>query len=380
MHQSIESDRRRLFKWTLFSGLLLGVAGVLLLRLGNPPNMGICAACFLRDTTGALQLFSKPQGLQYLRPEIPAFILGSFLAALFFGEFRSRGGASPAIRFILGAFVMVGALVFLGCPIRLMERLAAGDLLSGGAGFVGMLAGIAVASFFIKKGFTLGPGRDQAGPAAVFAPIMGSVLLLVLVYFAFISETDPKGILKTKWHAPVLLSFFIALAVGFVAQRSRFCTTGGFRDIVLTGEFRLFWGYAVLLFTLVAGNLVVDFFWPGIVRQFEIGNAPIAHHVHLWNFLGMFLVGMGSVLLGGCPFRQMTAAGQGNSDAFITVLGLIFGAAFCHNFGLASTPSGPDAAGGPGTAGQVAVVLGIAVTFVLGFFCSGLWRNNHAKR
>lgn len=343
--------------------------------MGNPPNMGICAACFLRDTAGGLQLFSGPAGLQYLRPEIPAFILGSFIAALFFGEFRSRGGASPAIRFLLGAFVMIGALVFLGCPIRLMERLAAGDLVTGATGLIGMLTGIAVASFFIKKGFSLGPGRDQAGPAAYLAPLMGLGLLAVIVCLAFISEDDPRGLLNTKWSAPVLLSLLFALGVGFFAQRSRFCTTGGFRDILLTGELRLFWGYAALVVTLVAGNLLVDAFWPGVVRQFEIGAAPIAHQAHIWNFLGMFLVGMGSVLLGGCPFRQMVAAGQGNSDSLITVFGLIFGAAFCHNFGLASKPSSDGAAGGPATAGMAAVILGILFCLAVGILCSGLWKE-----
>ena len=30
-------------------------------------------------------------------------------------------------RFIIGFFVMTGALVFLGCPLRMILRLAAGD-------------------------------------------------------------------------------------------------------------------------------------------------------------------------------------------------------------------------------------------------------------
>ena len=54
----------------------------------------------------------------------------------------------------------------------------------------------------------------------------------------------------------------------------------------------------------------------------------------------MVLVGWGSVLLGGCPLRQLILAGEGNSDSAITVFGFIAGAAVSHNFGLASSPKG----------------------------------------
>ena len=55
--------------------------------------------------------------VQYIRPEIAGFILGSFVISLFFKEFRPRGGSAPLIRFVLGFFLMTGALVFLGCPL-----------------------------------------------------------------------------------------------------------------------------------------------------------------------------------------------------------------------------------------------------------------------
>lgn len=54
---------------------------------------------------------------------------------------------------------------------------------------------------------------------------------------------------------------------------------------------------------------------------------PIAHSSHLWNLLGMMLTGWGSVLLGGCPLRQLILAGTGNGDSAVTVFGMIVGAA-----------------------------------------------------
>ena len=54
----------------------------------------------------------------------------------------------------------------------------------------------------------------------------------------------------------------------------------------------------------------------------------------------MVLVGWGSVLLGGCPLRQLILAGEGNTDSAVTVTGFIVGAAVSHNLGLASSADG----------------------------------------
>ena len=76
----------------------------------------------------------------------------------------------------------------------------------------------------------------------------------------------------------------------------------------------------------------------------------------------MLLAGFGCVLLGGCPLRQLVLAGEGNSDSAIIVLGLIIGAAFAHNFGLASSDNGPT------VNGQIAVVIGLIVTIFIAYF------------
>ena len=78
-------------------------------------NAGFCVACFTRDIAGALGLH-RAAVVQYLRPEIPGFVLGAFLSALMFREYAPRSGSSPVIRFFLGMCAMFGALVFLGCP------------------------------------------------------------------------------------------------------------------------------------------------------------------------------------------------------------------------------------------------------------------------
>jgi pyruvate,water dikinase len=72
-------------------------------------------ACFERDIAGALGLH-RAGVVQYLRPEIIGFVLGAFFISIFTKEYRPRAGSSTLVRFFLGVFAMIGALVFLGCP------------------------------------------------------------------------------------------------------------------------------------------------------------------------------------------------------------------------------------------------------------------------
>ena len=84
----------------------------------------------------------------------------------------------------------------------------------------------------------------------------------------------------------------------------------------------------------------------------------------------MVLVGWGSVLLGGCPLRQLILAGSGNGDSAVTVFGMIVGAAFAHNFALAGNPDALNdakelVAGGIGTNGKIAVAVGFVVLLAI---------------
>ena len=118
---------KKINPWVLVTGVILGAAAVLLGALGNPGNMGFCIACFLRDIAGAMGLHGAAV-VQYFRPEIVGLVLGALVSALAAKEYQSKGGSAPAIRFVLGAFVMIGALMFLGCPLRMVIRLGGGDL------------------------------------------------------------------------------------------------------------------------------------------------------------------------------------------------------------------------------------------------------------
>lgn len=337
-------------------GAVIGLLAALLQHLGNPANMGICVACMERDIAGAIGLH-RADVVQYIRPEIIGFVLGAFIAALIAGEHRPRGGSAPLIRFFLGVFAMIGALVFLGCPWRAILRLAGGD---GNAifGIMGLAAGVFIGVEFLKRGYNLGRAYPQKPYSGWLFPAIMLGLLLLLVFRVSFSPGGPiffsvKG--PGSQHAPLLLSLAAGLLIGVLAQRSRFCTMGAIRDVILIKDFHLISGVAALLVFAFAGNLVFGQFKPGFVGQ------PIAHTDYVWNFLGMVLSGLAFVLGGGCPGRQLFLSGEGDMDAGIFALGMIVGAGVSHNFALASS------AKGVGAFGPAAVAVGLLFCLIVGF-------------
>lgn len=359
-------------KWlVLTTGLIIGVIAVLLVKLGNPPNMGFCVACFERDIAGALGLH-QTAAVQYMRPEIIGLVLGALLAALLAGEYKSRGGSATLLRFFMGVFMMVGALVFLGCPLRDILRMAGGDY-NALVGLFGFIGGVGSGVFFLKQGFDLGRAKIST------APLGGLVLPVLMLFFLylllkgtlfnpaaggplFFSQKGPGSM-----HAALLYSLGAGLIVGALAQRSRLCLSGGIRDFLLIKDNTLLLGFIGVFIGALALNLGFGFFKTGFVGQ------PIAHSNHIWNFLGLYLVGLTATLLGGCPLRQLILSGQGDTDAAAVVIGMIVGAGFIHNFGLASsamaaaTSTAAATIGGPGLFGQMACVAGIVVMLIIGY-------------
>lgn len=345
----------------IVTGIAVGVLAPVLVNLGNPGNMGVCVACFSRDIAGALGLH-RASVVQYIRPEIIGFVLGSLVAALVFCEFRPRTGSSPLLRFFLGMFAMIGALVFLGCPWRAYLRLSGGDW-NAVFGILGLVAGIGVGIVFLRTGFSL--GRSYPAPVTLgwVMPVLMVALLALLIaapQFGRNADGSPAGPIffsakgPGSQHAPWLIALGAGLFVGFLAQRSRFCTVGALRDLVLLRDAHLFNGILALVVAAFLTNLALGQFKPGFEGQ------PVAHANTLWNFSGMALAGLAFTLAGGCPGRQLFLAGEGDGDAGVFAMGMIVGAGFAHNFSLASSPAGP------GAFGPAAVLVGLTFCVIMG--------------
>ncbi|OGQ95262.1 MAG: hypothetical protein A2521_03760 [Deltaproteobacteria bacterium RIFOXYD12_FULL_57_12] len=340
-------------------GAVIGIGAFILSWQGNPANTGICVSCFMENIAGALHLHDNIR-MQYLRPELPGFVLGSFMFSLWRREFASTGGSSPLLRFLIGMLLIIGCAVFIGCPVKLFLRLAGGDI-GAIAGLAGLTAGIYVGLEFVANGFQLGVAGPTPKSNGLILPGL-MFFFLTLAYFqpSFIAAST-KG--AAAQHAPFFLALGIGLAIGAFAQLTKFCITGGIARIFLWGPRELMncprsTGMLISLVSFFGFALATSL----LTGQFSFGlhGQPSSNESYGWAFLGMLLVGFGSVLIRGCPLRQLVAAGQGDNDAGVTVMGMLVGAAMVQNWNLGGTPAGSP------LSAQVAVLAGICLLFVVG--------------
>jgi len=387
------------------AGLFIGAVAAWLVSQGNPGNMGLCIACFLRDITGYFfGRWTDQAAVAYIRPEIIGIILGAFGAALVTKEFKARGGSSPVLRFVLGFIFMSSALVFLGCTVRAWVRFGGGDL-TAIWGIIGIVIGVVIGVQILKNGYNLGRAKALSAPLGWLLPALAVVLLVFAVLsangynpdFAMLTPANGKAVVPGEVvvttdgtvvkpvdatlvdgavvaadgtvladaekvestspmpggkRAPLIISLLAGLAIGVAAQRSRFCSVGGIRDAILVRRFDLLFGVV----GLVIGATIVNM----ILGQYNLGfeGQPVAHNDILGNIAAMVIAALSAVMLGGCPLRQMIMGSEGDVDGFVAVIGMIAGAAFTHWFGLASSPAGLTSKAWPSLA-VMAVILGV---------------------
>jgi len=206
----------------IFTGITIGLIALTLVYYGNPANMGFCAACFIRDTSGGLGLH-KAAVVQYIRPEIIGLGLGAFFMALFTKSFKPVGVSSVMLPFVLAIFVIIGALVFLGCPTRMILRLGGGDL-NALVGLFGFIVGLTIGYYCKKNGFSLGQELETSKKEGFVYPILSIFLLGLLVTaptFIYFSTNGPASM-----KAPLLISLGLSFIIGALAYKTNFCFAG----------------------------------------------------------------------------------------------------------------------------------------------------------
>ena len=326
-------------KFGLFvSGIVLGLIAVVLAMGGNPGNMAFCIACFVRDIAGGIKLHQAGV-VQYFRPEIAGLVVGSFLIAVASKEFKVTSGENPLQKFVLGACTMILALVFLGCPLRMVIRMSGGDL-NAYVAFVGFTLGIVCGAQFLKNGYEMTDSKKEKNSLSGY--ILPVLLVVGLILYnlpqttaLFAHSVEGPG----SQHAAVATAFVLAIVFGIIAQRARTCFAGSIRNLIFTKEAGMILPICGLFITLLVYNVVVGKFNPSFTGQ------PVAHSEHVWNFISMFGVGLAATFAGGCPLRQLILSGEGKVDSVMNVFGMLIGAAFAHNFALASSGNGTTANG-----------------------------------
>jgi YedE family putative selenium metabolism protein len=328
----------------------VGALAALLVLLGNPGNMGLCGACFLRDIAGSLGLFAA--GPQIFRPEVCGLIAGALLWQWQRGQLHARSGSYASARLFLGVWMGIAALVFLGCPFRMLQRLGGGDL-NAWLALPGFILGVGIGRALEQRGYNVGKTSEVPLPVGLLGPLF---FALVLGAFAIGSVLrgpglgDPGGPAHAHW----LIALALALPAGAILSLTGFCAIsaarqlfGGPRPISLAALF-LIGAYAVVL-------------WIGGKFHLSFDQQPIAHSEWLWNTLSLALLGLCGALAGGCPVRQIVLTGEGNGDAFVTTMGIMVGGAVAHGIGLSSSPAGTT------SAGCYAVALGLVLATAYGW-------------
>jgi uncharacterized protein len=334
--------------WALWAGCaVVGALTALLVALGNPANMGICGACFLRDTAGALGLIAA-EGPRIFRPELVGLVIGAFLWRLSEGRYEGRAGGHSAARFFLGIWMGIGALVFLGCPFRMLQRLGAVDL-NAWAGLPGFLAGVGIGLLFEKRGYTAGKTSCVVTPAGIPALVLAVGALIIFLTGNMPFGPGPLDLAGKPDHAPWYWALGIASLAGVILSLTGFCAISAGRQ-VFSGPRRMLWGTIALIAGFAIISALTGKLNPGFADQ------PLSHGDHLWSVLGLALIGLAGVLAGGCPVRQVVLAGEGNGDAMITATGILAGCCLGHSFGTVSSPSG-----GASIEGRIAVIVGLVL-------------------
>lgn len=77
----------------------------------------------------------------------------------------------------------------------------------------------------------------------------------------------------------------------------------------------------------------------------------------------MGLVGFGAALIGGCPFRQLVLAGEGDVDAAAAVMGMLVGGGLVHSWAVRSTLAGATPAGKAATALGFLFLFAVAIAY-----------------
>lgn len=132
-----------------------------------------------------------------------------------------------------------------------------------------------------------------------------------------------------------LITLVVGFIVGYVAQRSGFCSIGGWRDLVLMRDTYLLKGIGGFLLGGVIGYTILSltggiyfasqFPW-FYFKQWTMIPGSVVTYKNLsagWAIAALGGVGMGffSVLAGGCPLRNAVLASEGNKSSWWYLLG-----------------------------------------------------------
>ena len=134
-----------------------------------------------------------------------------------------------------------------------------------------------------------------------------------------------------------LATITVGIIIGYLGQRSGFCSTGSIRGFLITRDRRLLMDVAVLTVAAFLGYLILSI--AGIIHGFPAfaksagvslysacvnpygAESVITPAIVVFTIIGGLGVGVVSVIANGCPFRQHVRASEGDRGSLAFILG-----------------------------------------------------------
>lgn len=121
-----------------------------------------------------------------------------------------------------------------------------------------------------------------------------------------------------------IATLVLGIVIGYLGQRSKFCTISGIRDfIMLKDSYRL-----KGLIGLIAGGAVgytFFYFIGGEITNFPLGFDFTSPGILIAGIISSLGMGFFSVFAEGCPFRQHVMAAEGRQSALLYLAGFYLG-------------------------------------------------------
>ena len=124
----------------------------------------------------------------------------------------------------------------------------------------------------------------------------------------------------------VFSGLFVGLLLGFVMQRTRFCLTGGFRDMYIQKNNKMFYALLIAISIQSVGLLLLTS--TGLLTL-ESSTFPI-----IGTVIGSFIFGIGIILAGGCATGTYYRAGEGLVGSWVALFFYALFAAMTKNGAL----------------------------------------------
>lgn len=326
----LAADYQGLFQrqWTPWAaGIMVGLLNVMMFAYGKPwgvaegvQNWGNWVLLAFGVKIGA----QIPPWLFTTSYTNLGIVLGALIGALLSGQFALRltTGRDLTRSMVGGVLLGIGAVLGMGCTIGGFLSAFSALSLAGPLFMIGLFVGTYMGLKLLVWDLAWEkPAKPKPAPAAPTGgngwkhrqPYIGLALLIgVLLLVSFDGqEFTYRGI--TGLRGVLVL---LAIALGIVNQRARFCVVRAFREPFMTGDGSMTKAVALALLVGLAGFAIIKGSDLNEIRDLSEAVRP---SVFLGSLLGGLIFGIGMVLTGGCASGSLWRLGEGQLK-FVAVL------------------------------------------------------------